>query len=239
MSQTSTNSRWMKMTCQNTVQWHPTTRLYLNVGKFCRRFHSFNCNDNAAVNTIDTELRLKSFIYQFPFTLQRVKGDAIFHSKQVHTCSCRLALGGTKWNCHWKTRRTQKEPGYSNLLKHVQQKHPTELQSQRKQKPKTFQLTITSLPCSSEVISIYGLLCYITCWLRPFSIFENVQIKTLVNYKSLIFNTFNMYMQSLSRLVEKWITKILPSLFAIIFDVQTAPIASPVAIFSFFFPATR
>lgn len=73
----------------------------------------------------------------------------------------------------------KKRFSYFNLLQNVGQKHLTELQTLRKQRPKQTQRNITTMLYSAKVIFIFSYPCYITHYLGPTAVVENVQTRSI------------------------------------------------------------
>lgn len=120
----------------------------------------------------------------------------------------------SRWRCRFGKGIKQKGSGYTNLCNHIRGSHSNLL------------TTTTSSTCkmpedlfySMKTRNIFGWLCFIMLNLLPFSNVEKASIRDHVRYSPISLQTFDKYLDLLTKRVETHISSALPEKFAIIFD---------------------
>lgn len=111
----------------------------------------------------------------------------------------------------------EKKPntGWSNLMSHITKEHPAYLQ-ETNQSGNQPSLKMTFY--SAKTINIYGWINWILSCGLPFTTVSNQTFHQYTKLTPICYNTFMKYLESLTKLLEKKISKMLPEKFALVFD---------------------
>lgn len=158
---------------------------------------------------------------------------AISNKEIVNLFYTRASDTSNVWKCQCGTSRTQNGTGFSNLMQHLDRKHPAEVKEARARKLASYnQRSLSSLLYCPKVVAVHGWLCYVIHCLRPFSVVNNDDVRAHIRYDRISLNTFKTYLAALTTRVELKISTALPDRFALVFDGQTTPEAHYVAVFA-------
>ena len=147
----------------------------------------------------------------------------------------------SKWTCLCGRIRTVRTGGgYTNFVSHVMSHHSNDYKLLLEEY-ENGQLQSSSQRYSTSSFFYSQRSHQLHCWLDlcingllPFSIVNNDVFKRNVRFQAMSINTLQKYIEKLTRVVEKKISKLLPSRFAVIFDGWSAGTTHYVAVFASF-----
>ena len=144
------------------------------------------------------------------------------------------------WKCKCNIVRKQSGSGYTNLVSHVRDKHPENLQTLRSDSEQPASTTTSlSTPLSflygKRAEQLFGWIDLVVSGLLPFSVVSNSTYRKHVRYEGINRETLGKYMRNLTFRVEAKIKEELPSQFAIFIDGWSAGDTHYVACFASYF----
>lgn len=136
--------------------------------------------------------------------------------------------------CQCGISRTRIGTVFSNLMQHLEKKHPAELRAAHSKSSLGQQKCLGKLFYCLNVFSIHEGSSYVPHCVQPFAVVQDEDVQTHIWFGKVFLNTFKLYMFALVSFTEENITNCLLARFELVLDKHTTVEAHYVAVLATF-----